>query len=200
MYKRCADLLIPFLGPLFRATFDLEYYPEEWKVSTTVVLRKPRRGDYSVAKSYRPIALMSCMGKLLSACVASTLEHDLEVAGLYPQGHFGGRAGQTTTDSLHLLVKSIRDAWRRKEVASVLFLDVEAAFPSAIPAWLLYEMRTMGIPEQVVTWIQRKMEGRKTRLTFDDFTSSLFEIVSGLDQGCTLSVRLYKIYNRLLMV
>ncbi|EPS93229.1 hypothetical protein FOMPIDRAFT_1096395, partial [Fomitopsis schrenkii] len=90
VYKRCADLLVPFLGPLFCATFDLEYYPEEWKVSTTVVLRKPGQGDYSIAKSYRPIALMSCMGKLLSACVASTLEYELELLGLYPQGHFGG--------------------------------------------------------------------------------------------------------------
>ncbi|EPS93230.1 hypothetical protein FOMPIDRAFT_1136589 [Fomitopsis schrenkii] len=61
-------------------------------------------------------------------------------------------------------------------------------------------MRSMGIPEKVVTWIQRKMEGHKTRLTFDDFTSALFEIISGLDQGCTLSVLLYKIYNQLLLV
>lgn len=140
VYKRCANLLVPFLGPLFCATFDLEHYPEEWKVSIMVVLRKPGRGDYSVAKSYHPIALMSCMGKLLSACVASTLEHELESLGSYPQGHCGGCTGRTTTDSLHLLVKSVRDAWRRKEVASILFLDMEAVFPSAIPAWLFHEM------------------------------------------------------------
>ncbi|EPS96570.1 hypothetical protein FOMPIDRAFT_10943, partial [Fomitopsis schrenkii] len=41
--------------------------------------------------------------------------------------------------------------------------------------------------------------GRRTRLCFDDFISQLFEIFSGIDQGCPLSVILYKIYNLLLL-
>ena len=39
--KRCADILLPYLGPLFRATFSLQVYPEQWKNSKTLVLRKP---------------------------------------------------------------------------------------------------------------------------------------------------------------
>jgi len=29
-FIRCTDILIPFLGPLYRATFVLDMYPEEW--------------------------------------------------------------------------------------------------------------------------------------------------------------------------
>ncbi|TFY52504.1 hypothetical protein EVJ58_g9980 [Rhodofomes roseus] len=199
VYKRCADLLIPYLGPLFRATFDLHHYPDQWKQSITVVLRKPGRSDYSVAKSYRPIALMNCMGKILSSCVTETVEFELEKLGLFPKHHFGGRAGRTTTDSLHLLTKTVYDAWRTKKVVSILFLDVEAAFPSAIPERLFHEMRKLGIPETVVGWLRRKLQGRQTRLSFDDFISELFEILSGIDQGCPLSVLLYKIYNLMLL-
>ena len=199
VYKRCDDLLIPFLGPLFRATFDLKYYPDAWKESITVVLRKPGRPDYSVAKAYRPIALMSCMSKILSSCVTDVLEYQAERLQLLPNHHFGGRAGRTTTDSLHLLTKKIRDAWRSKKVASVLFLDVEAAFPSAIPERLFHEMRRLGIPDVIVDWLRRKLRGRRTQLSFDDYISDLFEIVSGIDQGCPLSVILYKIYNSMLL-
>lgn len=199
VYKRCADILIPFLGPLFRATFDLEYYPDAWKESITVVLRKPGRPDYSVAKVYRPIALMSCMGKILSSCVTDVLEYQAKRLQLLPNHHFGGRAGRTTTDSLHLLTKKIRDAWRAKKVASVLFLDVEAAFPSAIPERLFHKMRRLGIPEIIVNWLRRKLQGRHTQLSFDDYVSDLFEIVSGIDQGCPLLVILYKIYNSMLL-
>lgn len=39
------------------------------------------------------------------------------------------------------------------------------------------------------------MSGRKTTLTFDDYSSEAFEIVSGIDQGCPLSVILYLFYN-----
>ena len=199
VYKKCTDLLLPFLGRLFRATFDLEHYPDAWKESTTVVLRKPGRADYSIAKSYRPIALMNCMGKLLSSCVTDVLEFQAEKLGLLPNTHFGGRAGRTTTDSLHFITKTIRDAWRAKKVASILFLDVEAAFPSAIPERLFHFMRQLGIPELIVNWLRNKLRGRRTRLKFDDFTSQLFEIISGIDQGCPLSVILYKIYNSLLI-
>ncbi|KAH7917087.1 hypothetical protein BV22DRAFT_987010, partial [Leucogyrophana mollusca] len=38
VYTHCASQLIPFMGPIFRATFTLEVYPEEWKQSNTIVL------------------------------------------------------------------------------------------------------------------------------------------------------------------
>lgn len=80
-------------------------------MSTTVVLRKPGCSDYSLAKSYRPIALMSCMGKILSSCMAEAVEYEMEKHGLFPQHHYGGRAGRTTTDSLHMLTKTVADVW-----------------------------------------------------------------------------------------
>ena len=35
------DLLVPFIGPLFRATHSLKYYPKEWVLTETMVLKKP---------------------------------------------------------------------------------------------------------------------------------------------------------------
>jgi hypothetical protein len=29
VYKNCTDLLVPYMGPIFRATFTLEHYPED---------------------------------------------------------------------------------------------------------------------------------------------------------------------------
>ncbi|RPD64529.1 hypothetical protein L227DRAFT_472360, partial [Lentinus tigrinus ALCF2SS1-6] len=65
VYRASADVLVPILGRLFRATFQLQYYPECWKISDTVVLRKPGKTDYTVAKAYRGIALLSCLSKIL---------------------------------------------------------------------------------------------------------------------------------------
>ncbi|RPD60881.1 hypothetical protein L227DRAFT_485469, partial [Lentinus tigrinus ALCF2SS1-6] len=65
VYKHCADTLTPVLGPLFRATFSLNYYPDRWRISDTVVLQKPGKSDYTVAKAWRPIALLNCMSKIL---------------------------------------------------------------------------------------------------------------------------------------
>lgn len=199
VYRHCEPTLTPLLGKIFRATFELKYYPEEWKASDTVVLRKPGKTDYTVAKAYRPVALLSCMSKILSRCVADVLVYEAESRNLLAEMQFGGRAGRTTTDSIHLVTKTVKDAWRRSEVASILFLDIKSAFPAATPERLFHDMRMMGIPRAIVDWLRVKLSGRRTRLLFDDYASDLFQIHSGIDRGCPLSVILYSIYNSALI-
>ena len=194
VYKQCCDTLTPVLGSLLRATFKLGYYPDLWKTSDTVVLKKPGKTDYTTAKSWRPIALLNCMSKILSRCVADVLTHEAERKSLLANLQFGG-AGRTTTDSIHLLNKTVKDAWRRGDVASIVFLDIKSAFPAASPERLFHNLRMRGVPREYVDWLRVKLAGRKTRLKFDDFTTELFDILSGIDQGCPLSVILYAFYN-----
>ena len=195
VYIHCAGTLTPLLGTLFRATFALHYYPASWKISDTIVLRKPGKSDYTTAKAHRPIALLNCMSKILSRCVADVLVYHAETKSLLANYQFGGRAGRTTTDSIHLVTKTVRDAWRQGKVASVLFLDIKSAFPAATPERLFHNMRMRGVPPQIISWLREKLRGRRTRLKFDDFISDLFDIDSGIDQGCPLSVILYSFYN-----
>ena len=72
-------------------------------------------------------------------------------------------------------------------MASLLCLDVKAAFPSTAVDVLLHEMRQVGIPNGHVEWLERRLEGRKTTLVFDDFKSETFDIAEGIDQGRTVS-------------
>lgn len=52
VFMKSADLLVPFMGPIFRATFKLGIYPKSWKTSSTIVLCKPGRPDYSIPEAY----------------------------------------------------------------------------------------------------------------------------------------------------
>lgn len=183
VFKECRKTLVHWLIPLFQATFNLNYYPEQWKESTTIVLRKGGKTDYTIPKAYRPIALLNVISKLLSACVADSLNTLVEKHDLLPQHHFGGRRGHSTSDAMQVITSFIKDAWRRHDVVAALFLDVKGAFPSASPARLAHNMRMKGIPEQLVTWTEQKLEGRRTKLKFDDYTSEWFEIRHGIDQG-----------------
>lgn len=194
-YKETCDLLTPHLRPIFRSTFSLRYYPDEWKVSRTIVLRKPSRPDYRATKAYRPIALLDTLSKILSACVAESLVYGAEKHDLLPPTQFGGRPGRTTTDALHLLVDRIKSAWRRGNVMSIMFLDIKSAFPSVVPERLIHDMRMKGVPVELTDWIQRKLAGRTTTIAFNDYTSEPYAIPSRLDQGCPLSVVFHHFYN-----
>jgi len=192
---KCADQLVPYLGPIFRATFSLRIYPESWKEFTTVVLRKPGKTDYTIPNAYRPIALLDVVAKVLSACVKEVLEYHTETLQLLPQSQFGGRPGRSAMDSIHILVNFIMDAWRWGKVVAALFLDVKSAFPSTSVKRLVHNMRMRGIPGEYTDWITCKMTGRKMVICFDDFKSEPIAVNNGLDQGCMLSMYLYNHYN-----
>ncbi|PPR06479.1 hypothetical protein CVT24_002565, partial [Panaeolus cyanescens] len=55
VFVKTRELIVPYLGPIFRATDTLDFYPADWKVTETPILRKPGRGDYTVPGAYRPI-------------------------------------------------------------------------------------------------------------------------------------------------
>jgi hypothetical protein len=60
---------------------------------------------------------------------------------------------------------------------------------------MVHELRAAGIPREHAEWMVRRMRGRKTTLTFDDFQSEEFGIDNGLDQGDPVSGVTYMIYN-----
>ena len=161
VFKQCSDILVtPYLTHLFNAVFTHKTYYPPWKSFTTVVLRKPGKPDYTVPKAYRPIALLNSTCKLLMAVVAEELTYLLEQHSLLPGTHFGGRPGRSTTDSLHLLEETIKNAWRSHKVASVLFLDIEGAFPNAVTKRLLHNMRMRRIPSALIDFTERVLTGR----------------------------------------
>ncbi|KIN94669.1 hypothetical protein M404DRAFT_83027, partial [Pisolithus tinctorius Marx 270] len=180
---------------LFNAVFTLRTYYEPWRESTTVILRKPGKPDYTTPKAYRPIALLNTTAKLLSAIVAERTTHILEDHQLLPATHFGGRPGRSTEDSLLLLEATIRHAWRQKRVVSALFLDIEGAFPNAVTDRLLHNMRKRRLPREIVQFTERLLTNRKTRLRFDDYISNWVHIKNGIGQGDPLSMILYVIYS-----
>ena len=169
VFVHARELLVPHLGPIFRATDNLKLYPNDWKLTKTPVLQKPGKPDYTEATAWRPIVLSNGMARLLNGCKTEDLVLMCKKTGILPPNHFGGRPGRATTDSVHMLVKTVKDAWRRGEVALLLCLDVKAAFPSTAVNVLLHKMRLCGVPRGHVEWFQRHLEGRKTTLIFDDY-------------------------------
>ncbi|KAH7462407.1 hypothetical protein FOMA001_g18559 [Fusarium oxysporum f. sp. matthiolae] len=113
------------LTKIFNQSLTLGYYPEHFRQSTTVVLRKPGKDNYTVPKAYRPIALLNTTGKIMEAVIAKRLSYLAETHNLLPDTHMGGRKLRSTEHALHLIIDKIYDAWNTGsgKVASLLLLD-----------------------------------------------------------------------------
>ncbi|KAG2063776.1 hypothetical protein BDR04DRAFT_939428, partial [Suillus decipiens] len=71
---------------------------------------------------------------------------------LLPQTHFGGRPSCSTMDSLHLLKVTIKNMWRTHKVASVLFLNIDSAFPNMVTKQLIHNMHMWHIPGELINF------------------------------------------------
>lgn len=193
--QRLAPTLRPILAPLFNALLRLNYHPAQWRQSTTIVLRKPGKPDYSIPKAYRPIALQDTLSKVMESVIARRLSSWAESHQLLPATHFGGRAGRTTTDAVLTLTHFIKDAWRRGDVVSSLFLDISQAFPSVSHPRLLHNLRKRRIPVSITHWLSSFLSHRTTTITFGDFASTPLSASAGIPQGSPLSPILYLFYS-----
>ena len=192
---KCANTIVDRLYYIYKAILEQRVYYEPWRESTTVVLRKPGKPRYDIPKAYRPIALLNTMSKVLTALMAELMTFYTETHQLLPAHHFGGRPGRTTTDAIHLLLHKIKDAWRKRQVTAVLFLDIEGAFPNAVTSKLIHSMKKRGLPETLVNFTRLMLEKRNTRLRFDDHISDTILLDNGIGQGDPLSMALYQYYN-----
>ena len=61
IFTHAREALVPYLGPLFRATYTLKFYPQEWVTTETLILKKPGKPDYTAPSAWWPIVLSDGM-------------------------------------------------------------------------------------------------------------------------------------------
>ena len=89
VFVRAQDLLVPHLGPIFQVTDTLKLYPDDWKLTETLVLKKPGKLDYMVAAAWRPIVLTNGVARLLDGCKTEDPILMCEKTGILPPNCFG---------------------------------------------------------------------------------------------------------------
>ena len=80
-------------------------------------------------------------------------------------------------------------------MVSVLFLNIEGAFPNAVNKKLLENMERQKVPTKIVKFINNMLKGRATCLKFDDHELEPISLDNGIGQGDPLSMIFYQYYN-----
>src|SRR5579859_6063593 len=192
---QCCEELKDHPLRLAQESFEIGHFPTIFKESTTLVLQKPRKPDYTRPNAYRPIALECTIGKVLESITAEMISYLIEAHGLLPPTHFGGRPCRSAEDAMMLLTENIYAAWRKGEIFSMVFMDVAGAFNNVHHKRLISNLRKRRIPPKVIRWIESFLHGRSTQLAINGTQSTSFPTLAGIPQGSPLSPTLYILYN-----
>lgn len=149
--------LWPILGDkittLFARSIVTSKMPRDWKIVKIVPLQKPKRKDYTIANSYRPISLLPTLGKALESLVAERIAYLVEEHNLLPKTHFGARKQRLTTHALSYVCENVFKAWRGKKTMSLVSFDVKGAYNNIAIEPELRRLRQRQIPETIVRWV-----------------------------------------------
>ena len=71
-------------------SLEVKSYPRTWKVARVKPLFKGEGCDRHAPKSYRPVALLSAISRIMEAILAKQLDQYQEINGLIHKGVHGG--------------------------------------------------------------------------------------------------------------
>ena len=193
--KAMGPQLTKAVAGLASACWALGHYPQRFKIARTVAIRKPNKARYNEAGSWRPIALLNTVGKLIEGLMAKRLSQAIEEFNLLPDTQMGAQTGRSTETALELLVEQVRTVWGSgKFVASLLSLDISGAFDCVNPIRLLDILRKKGFPPWVVQWVRAFITSRSTTLVIQGQETEPFQVGAGVPQGSPLSPILFALY------
>ena len=119
-------------------------FPLIWKEGTILPIHKPSKPTDDPA-SFRPITLLSCLGKIFERILKMRLEFFIENNNLLSSAQTGFRREQGTIDTLLKIENEIRSCLADNFITLVVYVDLKNAFDSIWGEGLIYKLIQKGL-------------------------------------------------------
>jgi hypothetical protein len=178
---------------IFNQSWTQGIVPTTWKEAQIIpILNKGK--DKKDPRSYRPISLLSCVGKVMEMLVNQRLINHLESNNILSPSQTGYRKHRNTEDQLSYLAQSVENAFQEKKKLLAVFFDLSRAFDKVWKEGLLLKLLQTGVRHKMWTWIQHFLYARTARVKVDGHLSKKVILREGVPQGGVLSPTLFLVY------
>ena len=134
LLKHLPEDTLKILKEILNRIWTSTDFPHQWRAATVIPIPKPNK-DHTDPLSYRPIALTSCLCKVLERMINTRFIWYLEKSGILDRSQCGFRKHRSTTDHLVSLERYLRDAFARRQQAVGLFFDLGESIWDNLAIW-----------------------------------------------------------------
>lgn len=194
------ELLTAFwksIGPcsthLFRDCLQIGYHPECFKLAEVIFIPKPGRNPTTI-KGWRPISLLSCLGKGLERLIAKRMGHLAIISNVLSQQQFGALTKRSATDLVSCVVHDIEEARSQEWASTFVTLDVQGAFDAVLHNRLIRRMYGQGWPSSILRWTSFFLKDRRVQVQYLGGITSPKSLTCGNPQGSPVSPLLFLLY------
>ena len=191
--KSTINLLLPTYTQLFNTIFDTGIFPESWALGDILPIYK-NKGSLQLPENYRPITLLSCLGKLFTSVLNNRISTYVEKYEIICHNQAGFRKGLSTTDNLFVIQSLIDIAKSYKHKLFCAFIDFKQAFDNVWRDGLWYKVGNFGINGKCLNLIKNMYNNIKSRIITPEGNSAFFPCCKGVRQGENLSPILFSLF------
>lgn len=182
MLKNGGTFLTKSLTFLFKVSWVIGALPGDWKLAN--VLAIPKCVSPTDCGSFRPIALLSCVGKLMEKVVGALIMYVAERKGWFSERQGGFRQGRSVDEQLLLLKHKVFETFARNQICVVVFLDISKAYDRVWRDALRKKLLSkLGMQGRLLRWVSDFLSKRHGRVVNRGAESDSVEYPFGLPQG-----------------
>ncbi|KAJ3495916.1 hypothetical protein NLG97_g3048 [Lecanicillium saksenae] len=179
------------LTTLYNACLRLGYHPSVFKAAEVVMVPKLNKRDLSDLGSWRPISLLSCLGKGLERVIARRMAYAAIKNGILHPNQAGALPKRSAVDIVVSLIYDIEKALAAGKVATLVTEDVMGAFDAILRNRMVLCLRQQGRPDFLIRWVASFLLDRLASVRFQETTTPSARLKCGLPQGSPISPILY---------
>ncbi|GFX56945.1 probable RNA-directed DNA polymerase from transposon X-element [Trichonephila clavipes] len=190
---RNAFKLILILTILVNKILKFNHFPDNWKEAIIFPINKPGK-DPHLASSYRPISLLSTIGKLTKSIILHRLKNFINENNILNPNQYGFTNKLSTLHPLSRLTENISEGFQKKKSTGAVFLDIQKAFDRVWINGLTFKLITFNIPHPLIHLIHSYLTNRSFRIRINEILSNEHSVSEGCPQGSLLGPLLFNLY------
>lgn len=194
LLKRLPSAAIKYLTNIINACVDACYFPKHFKIAKITAVLKPNK-DPKSAVNYRPISLLSSVGKILERVIYTRLNDFVNGKAAIKPEQFGFREEHSTIQQIKRIINIINAKKDCRNSTGMVLLDMEKAFNSVWHNGVIYKLHKIGTPIYLIKLIASFLKDRSFTVSVGGQQSSPRTIPAGLAQGSIISPLLYAVYT-----
>ena len=190
----CKHIMTNFsneISYIYRQSTKLAIFPEQWSKGCITVI--PKSGRSSDPSNWRPITQTSIFAKAFEKLVYRRMNFYLEANQILTPFQYGFRPQRSTQQSVFDFLKFVYSSLNNKKLFSAICLDVSKAFDCLNHDVLLFKLSKMGFSPLTLSWFKSYLS-RTQVVKFNEVTSTVLPIITGIGQGTILGPLLFILY------